>query len=128
MRSSIPARESAAVLGLLYVALAAVAVAPLVYGSYPPWLSGIAAASMCALGIVHCLLSLIFGFDSFPVPRPVAAASVALLFWLSAMTIRDVVLGTAQDRFPALSIRLLPYAFAYLAAECWGHLLARRNA
>lgn len=60
------------------------------------------------------------GTDWFPVPRYVALPIYVLLGWLSFTVIRDAALGPEADRVPALSVRMLPYAFAYFAAASLG--------
>jgi hypothetical protein len=105
---------------LFYVVLTALTIAPLIFGSYPPWIGGLTVAVFCGLGVLSILWALIFRADYFPVPGALKAFSYLLLAWLSGMVVRDVVLGTAQWRAPALSLRTLPYAFAFLSAGMLG--------
>ncbi len=115
-----PLRERSFFVALLYVSLAAVSVAPLFYGSYPQWISGFAVAAVCALGCAYICLAPISGARFFPVPRSVLLVSILSLAWLGAMVARDAFLGTAAGRFPALSVRTLPYGFAFLSAGMLG--------
>ena len=105
---------------VLVVALIVLCLATLAYGSYPQWISGFTVAAFCVLGGLHLLLSWVLGKPAFPIPRNLGILVGALLAWLSAMVLRDVISGIEQDRFPALSVRVLPYAFAYAAAGMLG--------
>src|SRR5258706_14512218 len=105
---------------LLCAALAAVAAAPLIYGSYPPWISGITIAVFCALGALWIVLALIFKTDFFPAPRSIKITALLLLAWLSAVVARDALGWAGPDRSPAASIRTLPYAIAFLSAGMLG--------
>ncbi len=115
-----PVREHPLQCGLLYLSLLAICLAPFFYGSYPQWVAGFAVAVFCALGISHIALSSILGTSWFSVPRYVALPAYLLLGWLSFTVIRDAALGPGADRFPALSVRTLPFAFAYFAAGSLG--------
>src|SRR6266404_4857911 len=79
--------------GVLYFALGVIALAPFVYGSYPPWISGLTIGLICALGTLHVFLALIFKTDFFPVPRAVGISAVLLLAWLGTTVARDAFGG-----------------------------------
>src|SRR5262249_28589653 len=110
--------------GVLYLSLAVLAVAPFFYGSYPPWVSGLAVGAFCALGVLAILTSAILRLDYFPVPITVKIVSYALIAWLGATVLRDMLADPGQQRAPALGIRQLPYACAFLATGMLGAQLA----
>jgi len=113
--------------GLLYLSLVVLCLAPLAFGAYPPWVSGFAAGAFCVLGVAHLILSYFLGTDPYPVPRGIAIPGYALLVWLVVMVARDVFLGGEGDRFPALSVRTLPYAFAFFSAGMLGASFGKRR-
>ncbi|HLX62153.1 MAG TPA: O-antigen ligase family protein [Planctomycetota bacterium] len=106
--------------GVLYLALGVIALAPFVYGSYPPWISGLTAGLVCALGALHVFLALIFKSDFFPVPRALQISAYLMLAWLGAMVARDAFGASGPTVSASISVRTLPYALAYFAAGMLG--------
>src|SRR6185295_16148546 len=105
--------------GVLYFALAVMAIAPFIFESYPPWISGLTVAAYCGVGILTLLSALVFRVNFFPVPAYVSILAYALAAWLGLLVWRDYSDQT-HTRAPALAIRTLPYVFAFLSAGMIG--------
>lgn len=110
-----------------WVALGLAGLAPFAYGSYPAWISGFVVAAYCVLGLGHVALCLCRGIDFFPVGRAVRLLSFALLLWLGALVCYDVFAGVEHGRTPALSVRELPYLFAFFSAAMFGASFGKRQ-
>lgn len=106
-------------------ALIVIVGAPVVCGCQPPWASGFLVAAILLLASSHIALRTWrrrpWGWGS----RSVAATASLCLLWLTLGVARDWLLGPEHGRVPALSVRELAYAGAFLGAAVLGGAYCR---
>ena len=112
---------------LKWLALGLAALTPFAYGSYPAWVSGFVVALFCILGLAHVVFCLCRGVEFFAAGVAVRRLSYLLLIWLAALVCYDVIAGLERGRVPAISVRELPYAFAFFSAALIGASFGKRQ-
>jgi O-antigen ligase len=102
------------------IALVIIAASTVVFGCQPPWASGFLLAVMLALGAIHLLVRAArrqaWGFGH----SAVALLSGIFVAWLTCTVMHDGLVGPQGARAPALSVRQLAFAAAFLAAGLLG--------
>jgi len=110
-------------------ALIVVAVAPVCFGCQPPWASGILLSILCLLGALHLILRMSRGQSGlFDAHSALNVLSILLAAWLAIVVLWDVFAPESAQRIPAVSLRKLPYVFAFLSAALLGHSHCSSNA